>query len=137
MFEYNVDVVEEKKYIQVNCMKFYSFIKKHYGEHEREKVQKRFCDHHCGVYRNDSMFVFERFFWNWEYGYECAWTGEFTNVDDDGEPVDRVGDRIAHYLKLFIESQGFVAYATPEEYCEAEVECIFPGYAGTLIDVSW
>lgn len=137
MYEYSVDNVEERKYIQVNCMRFYSFIKKNFGNAEYEKVHKRFCDHHCDVYRNDSMFVLERFFWNWEYGVESAWTGEFQEFDDDGDPIVCDGNRIMHYLKKYVESKGFVSFSTPEEYREAEVDCIFPGYAGILMDVTW
>lgn len=128
MYEYsNFEGVDKKQYIQVDCMKFYSFVKKNYGESERLAIHKHFCDHHCDIFRNDSMFIFERFFCGDDYAAPEVWDG-------GGQ---RISTRTWHYLKLYIEKHGLVSYSTPEEYNDAEVDCIFPGYDGILMNVTW
>jgi hypothetical protein len=127
MYESNVEVPTARTYIQVPVMKFFSFIKKNFGGDAKEDVREMMLNHHCQMYNKESMFVFERFFGIQEDGCDGVWSGESESLHV----------RAHHYLKKYVETQGYVAFETCEEYDDAEVDCIFPGYHGILLDVTW
>lgn len=117
-----------KKYIQVNVIDYYNYIKKHHGgEVVRKEIHDMFCNHHCDVFRNDSMFVFERFFQGDDSDLTSVW---------EGEPESK-NHKALLFLKSFIEMHGYVSYDSFEEFMEADSSCIFPGYDGILMDVMW
>lgn len=118
----------EKKYIQVNVIDLYNHIKKnHGGENVRKEIHDMFCDHHCDVFRNDSMFVFERFFQGDDSDLAPVWAGE-----PEGNH-----QKALYFLKTFCEKHGYKSYDSFEEFMEQERSCIFPGYDGILMDVMW
>lgn len=130
MYEYYTqeNKPNSKKYIQVNIIDFYKHIKKeHGGEHTRSAVFDMFANHHCNIYRNDSMFVFERFFQGDDTDIEDVWT----------DTQEGIHNQTLYYLKTFLEKHGYVAFSTAEEFIESDRGCIFPGYDGILMDIMW
>lgn len=130
MYEYytNGNKPNTKKYIQVNIIDFYNHIKKnHGGEPVRKAVSDMFCNHHCDVFRNDSMFVFERFFQGDSFDTYEVWEDTQTNISR----------QTLYYLKTFLEKHGYVAFGTSSEFFESDSGCIFPGYDGILMDIMW
>lgn len=130
MYDYTntTDKPEPKKYLQVYYLHFMKFVKSKYGEHERENVFEMFANHHCDVFRNDSMFVFEQFFGCVEDPTRSIWT--------PGED-DEIRTRAHRYLREYLEQNGFNAYSTVQEYIDSECDCIIPGYDGILMNVTW